>query len=192
MTAGADPRDPKSFTEYDVNAKDGSHAAPVSHANRHDCVKDKQCTEEQELQNFANWFTYYRMRESLTKAAVSESFVEFKDKLRVSWGRIDNIYQTEDRRQRTRVHGHRERRSGAARCALWTPAAWRRSWVGYNSTVPGAVRLRTALDSVGSYYNRNARPKRNQVADPVGSPWLTDSDGSNNEPAYSPTVRKVS
>jgi type IV pilus assembly protein PilY1 len=41
--------------------------------NRIDCAGDgnpNDCTFEQELQNFANWFTYYRTREYVTKAGI--------------------------------------------------------------------------------------------------------------------------
>ena len=172
LTAGADPNKAGSYTEYDVNAKDGSHAPGTKHPNRTDCAGAK-CTQPEELQNFANWFTYYRMRESLTKAAVSESFVGFKDKLRVSWGRINNSRSGPiDGSTRNYTVIESETSGGPLR-----PLDAKRL-----ETVLGGVQkygswggtpLRNALAAVGTYYDRSG--------DPTGSPWLTDpSPGSSN------------
>ncbi len=42
-------------------------------ANRTDCANPLQCTYAEEIQNFANWFTYYRSREYTAKAALGRT-----------------------------------------------------------------------------------------------------------------------
>ncbi len=46
--------------------------APFTHAsgNRTDCADPLACTYAEELQNFANWFSYYRRREATAKNAI--------------------------------------------------------------------------------------------------------------------------
>jgi type IV pilus assembly protein PilY1 len=173
LTAGADPSSMSSFKAYDVNAKDGTHAADTKHPNRTDCANTK-CTQAEELQNFANWFTYYRMRETLTKAAVSESFTSFKDKLRVSWGRINNFTEANiDGSRNTYSVIETEARGGPLRLLDADRLA---SVIGgvHKYASWGGTPLRTAMNAVGAYFDRSL--------DPVGSPWLTDPrQGSSNK-----------
>ncbi|MEK8033281.1 PilC/PilY family type IV pilus protein [Ideonella sp. DXS29W] len=172
LKAGADPTSMSSYTAYDVNAKDGSHAAATKHPSRTDCAR-KRCTQAEELQNFANWFTYYRMRETLTKAAVSESFTSFKDKLRVSWGRINNTTAVSiDGSKRTYSIIESEASGGPLRLLDATRLASVLGGVQKYASW-GSTPLRTAMYSVGAYFDR--------TGDPTGSPWLTDPrPGSNN------------
>lgn len=170
LTAGANPTVAGSYTRYDINATDGTHAAATKHANRTDCTSTK-CTLAEEQQNFANWFTYYRMRESLTKAAVSESFVIFKDKLRVGWGRInknnnDTIDGASFKVIETDTNGGPMRQLDGTRLStVLTGVQKLASWP--------STPLRVALDEVGRYFfvddevHSNVRPA-------AGSPWLTD------------------
>src|SRR5262249_18193008 len=44
--------------------------------NRIDCANPLQCTYAEEIQNFANWFTYYRSREYTAKAALGRTVSE--------------------------------------------------------------------------------------------------------------------
>jgi type IV pilus assembly protein PilY1 len=169
LKAGADPTAKSNYTLYDINATDGTHAPAAPARGRTDCMVGQayvKCTVAQERQNFANWFTYYRMRESLTKAAVTESLTPFKDKLRLAWGRINNRSAVPiDGSQRsyaiveTEAHGGPLRPLDANR--LKTVLAGVQATMSWPSTP-----LRTALDAVGSYFDRSA--------DPTGSPWLTD------------------
>lgn len=159
------------FTRYDVNATDGKHAADTKHPNRVDCAGSK-CTQQEELQNFANWFTYYRMRESLTKAAVSDSLSAFKDKLRIGWGRIN-------KNNSERIDGvnfkviENEAKGGPIRkfdvgrmTTVLTGLQGLTSWP--------STPLRTALDEVGRYFDVPARGA-------TGSPWLEDPRNTSSE-----------
>ncbi|MBV1907631.1 MAG: cadherin-like domain-containing protein [Pseudomonadales bacterium] len=50
-----------------------ANAPFVGGANRLDCANPMSCTYAEEIQNFANWFTYYRLREYAAKAALGRS-----------------------------------------------------------------------------------------------------------------------
>ena len=62
-------------------------------ANRLDCTDDGDpsvCTYAQELQNFANWFQYYRNREFITKASLGGVVANLQD-IRIGYETISNI-----------------------------------------------------------------------------------------------------
>jgi type IV pilus assembly protein PilY1 len=171
LTAGADPGLSGSYTRYDLNANDGSHAAATKHANRTDCAAAK-CTKAEEQQNFANWFTYYRMRESLTKAAVSDSLTSFKDKLRVGWGRInktdaERIDGVNFRIIENAGNGGPLRNFDGARMETVLEGVQKiSSWP--------STPLRNALNEMGRYFDLSQRAA-------VGSPWLEDPTNTNSE-----------
>lgn len=171
LAPGADPSVMANFTAYDVNDKNGKHAADIKHPNRTDCAGTK-CTQEEELQNFANWFTYYRMRETLTKAAVSDSFTSFKDKLRVSWGRINNSGGVRiDGSQNSYSIIESESSGGPLRLLDSSRLASVLGGV-HKYASWGSTPLRTAMNGVGAYFDRSN--------DPTGSPWLTNPAGGAN------------
>lgn len=87
LKTGADPTLSSSYQRYDINV-DGQHAPALKHPARTDCLAS-QCSQAEERQNFANWFSYYRMRESLTKAAISEAFANALGKVRLGWAQIN-------------------------------------------------------------------------------------------------------
>ena len=86
-SGSVDPNQSGSYTRYDINGQNGDPFSPATkHPNRIDCAGSK-CTKAEEQQNFANWFTYYRKRESMFKAAIGRSLADFQDKVRVGWAR---------------------------------------------------------------------------------------------------------
>jgi type IV pilus assembly protein PilY1 len=64
-----------SFTRYDVIPAVTSYPKA---ATRTDCA-GSTCTYAEELQNFANWFSYYRGRLLMTKSAISLAFRDVND-----------------------------------------------------------------------------------------------------------------
>lgn len=84
-----DPTKIAHYTRYDIN--DSANYGPSSKpAARTDCVADtSRCTQIEERKNFANWFTYHRMREFVAKAAMSEVLPSFVNKMRAGWGKIN-------------------------------------------------------------------------------------------------------
>ncbi len=55
--------------------------------DRTDCAGDT-CTRAEELQNFANWFTYYRTKWLAAKAAISQTFKAIPGAVRLGYGSI--------------------------------------------------------------------------------------------------------
>jgi type IV pilus assembly protein PilY1 len=164
LNEGASPAELSSYVKFDIN--DSNNYAPATkHANRTDCAGVK-CTQQEERQNFANWFTYYRMRETLTKAAVSESLNLYVDKLRVGWARL-NLTDTQARDKGKAVSRiETDERGGPIR--LFTVAR-RNTVLGAIQGHPfkGGTPLRVAVDEVGKYFQRSS-------SEQLGSPWLED------------------
>lgn len=61
----------------------------LDRSSRTDCTAGV-CTYQQEIQNFANWFTWYRTRMQMMKSAVSLAFQSIDDKVRVGYFTINN------------------------------------------------------------------------------------------------------
>jgi len=58
-------------------------------ANRFDCAARPNCTYAEELQNFANWYSYYRTRMLLMKTAAGRAFSILDDRYRVGFVTIN-------------------------------------------------------------------------------------------------------
>lgn len=56
---------------------------------RTDCAAAPVCTYEEEVQNFANWYTYYRSRILLARAGVGRAFSAQGKNMRVAFGAIN-------------------------------------------------------------------------------------------------------
>lgn len=177
LKSNSDPTKSASYVRFDINATDGSYAPETPHANRIDCsdlVDGKRvyhkCTQAQERQNFANWFTYYRMRESLTKAAVSETLVPMKDKIRLGWARINKSNSEKiDGVSFTRIEN--EANGGPMRQLDGTRLAKVLGGVQQISSWPSTP-LRITLNEIGRYFDVNQRGA-------TGSPWLSNPADAN-------------
>jgi type IV pilus assembly protein PilY1 len=72
------------FTRTDITSSTATYAKSAT-AVRPDCGSGPTCTYEQELQNFANWYSYYRIRMSLMKTATGRAFRTIDDRYRVGF-----------------------------------------------------------------------------------------------------------
>jgi len=72
------------FKRVDIVSTTASYALGAS-AVRPDCAGTTSCTYAEELQNFANWFTYYRTRMSMMKTATGRAFLPIDDRYRVGF-----------------------------------------------------------------------------------------------------------
>ena len=71
-------------TKYQVNG-----GKPTG---RTDCVAlSDGCSYDEEMTNFANWYTYYRTRLTMMKSAVSQAFVDIDSKFRVGFTSINKL-----------------------------------------------------------------------------------------------------
>ncbi|MCX7165035.1 MAG: PilC/PilY family type IV pilus protein [Rhodocyclales bacterium] len=88
--------DPSTATNYwkDVGVFKRVDIVPANNtynrtSGRTDCVA-ATCTYTEEMQNFANWYTYYRTRMQMMKSASSVAFSQLDDKYRVGFDDICN------------------------------------------------------------------------------------------------------
>ncbi|QKO22161.1 pilus assembly protein [Rhodoferax sp. BAB1] len=145
-TAGAytDPAVASNYTEYSINAADGTTF--TKYAARTDC-SGSVCTKAEERQNFANWFTYYRTRNLLARGSVAEAFSESGDTFRLGWGRINQGSDVSIDGVTTKViqAGVRDFTS-TIKADLFT-------WL-YALPADGGTPLPRAVYTVGQYYKR--------------------------------------
>lgn len=67
----------------------------IKHKNRTDCAASAPCTYTEEMTNYANWFTYYHIRTTMMKSAVSRAFKAIDNKYRVGFNLINYIDATD-------------------------------------------------------------------------------------------------
>lgn len=71
-----------------VQVKINSNTSFNKDADRTDCAAQNTCTQAEELQNFANWFSYYRNKLLAAKAAISNTFSVIPPETRLGYGVI--------------------------------------------------------------------------------------------------------
>jgi type IV pilus assembly protein PilY1 len=116
-------------------------------ASRTDCTAGS-CTYDQEIQNFANWYSYYRSRISLARSGVGHAFANQSTNMRVGFAAINQASATIDSETSPGaiVHGVRPF-SGADRQNFFDEL--------YSYTInSGGTPLRRAMDDVGKYFER--------------------------------------
>ncbi len=106
--------------------------------DRSDCATStKSCTYDEELQNFANWFTYYRTREYVAKAALG-IVVANSDNLRIGYAKLnseENILPVETMNASVRT---------GTKAALLNAI--------YSTNSSGGTPLRRSLRDAGRYF----------------------------------------
>jgi type IV pilus assembly protein PilY1 len=164
--AGAylNPSTAANYTEYSINRE----LTFAKVAARTDCagtIGASGCSQAEERQNFANWFSYYRTRNLLARGALVEAFAESTDTFRVGWGRINQSSSTSiDGVSTTVIQAGVRDFTSATKTSLF-------NWL-YALPANGGTPLPGAMRAVGQYYAR---------ADTKG-PW-TDNPGSVNATA---------
>ncbi|HKI62565.1 MAG TPA: PilC/PilY family type IV pilus protein [Mariprofundaceae bacterium] len=114
---------------------------------RTDCAISTACTYTEEIQNFANWYTYYRSRVQTAKAGVGHAFALQGTSIRVGYGTINTGSRTVDGVTTGGVIKDGVRHfAGADRTLFFTEL--------YNETVGNSTPLRRAVDHVGQYFKR--------------------------------------
>jgi len=104
----------------------------------------------EQQQNFANWFSYYRLRYFASRAGISEAFFDLPENIRVGYGAINSNNNTIDGvTGNTLISGVRPFNTNRREQFL--------DWL-QNKNVSGGTPLRTALKDVGTYYSRTDNP----------------------------------
>ena len=118
-------------------------------SGRTDCAAAPTCTYAEEIQNFANWYTYYRSRVLLARNGIGKAFAAQGTGLRVGFAAINKGSDTIDgfSSSGALVSGLRPF-SGSDRTSFFSTL--------YGYTIgTGLTPLRRALDDVGKYYEWN-------------------------------------
>lgn len=87
-----DPGDAHQLVEITNAPTNMTPTPPLNYpggTNRTDCANPLQCSYAEEIQNFANWFTYYRSRALATKNAIANASADLTG-VRIGYGTINN------------------------------------------------------------------------------------------------------
>lgn len=116
--------------------------------NRTDCADSSACTYVEEIQNFANWYTYYRSRILLARAGVGRAFAAQSSNMRVAFGAINEGSSMIDGKSTEILLAGVRQFSGAGRNDFFDKL--------YQHAIPAqGTPLRTAMDGVGKYLMRD-------------------------------------
>lgn len=127
----------KNYTMTRVNIVTGQTYPKVP--ARTDCA-GSVCTYDEEIQNFANWFSYYRTRLQSMKTAVSLAFKPIDNKFRVGFNTISY----------TGVSNSDSRFLTIADYGSTQKSTWYNKLFGAN--IAGGTPLRTSLKKIGDMY----------------------------------------
>ncbi len=133
-----------SYTQIEIKSSTPTYTGSLG---RTDCAAAPTCTYDEEIQNFANWYTYYRSRVLLARAGVGRAFAAQGNNMRVGFGAINMASSTIDGQStNTLVTGVRQF-SGTDRVNFFDKL--------YQHTIPAqGTPLRTAMKGVGEYLKR--------------------------------------
>ena len=137
--------DRANYTKVEIKSTTASYTGH-DRTERTDC-SGGTCTYDQEIQNFANWYTYYRSRTLAARAGIGAAFAEQGEDMRVGFGSINQDNHAVDGvNTRTIVNGVRTF-SGNNRENFFDEL--------YTRDVPtSGTPLRRALDDAGQYFSR--------------------------------------
>lgn len=129
-----------------VEIRTGSNYSGHGREKRTDC-SNGVCTYAQEIQNFANWYTYYRSRVLTARAGVGRAFAAQDIGMRVGFGAINKASTSIDGiSTSTIVRGVRQFKD-TDRTSFFSDL--------YGRAIPAAgTPLLTALNAAGQYYSR--------------------------------------
>jgi len=139
----AQPKPP--FTLVKIESTNNSYPKG---ADRADCA-GSTCTYAEEIQNFANWYTYYRTRALTAIGGTAEAFAAVPEEYRVGYGRINKTGATsiDGKNFATLERGVRGF-SAANKNQFYT-------WLSGRTQPSGSTPLRRAMDDVGQYFSWN-------------------------------------
>jgi type IV pilus assembly protein PilY1 len=122
--------------------------------NRSDCANatasPPSCTYAEEIQNFANWYSYYRNRIFAARGGIGRAFVDFDGGMRVGYGAINHsrtgTSTVDGVAGRTVISGVRDF-SGTAKVDFYNEL--------YRRSLPAdGTPLRRAIEGAGQYFSR--------------------------------------
>lgn len=157
------------YTKVEIKSSTASYTGHGRGA-RTDCADaaTATCTYAEEIQNFANWYTYYRSRILTARAGTGQAFAAQGSSIRVGFGTINKAASSVDGLDTSTIISGVRTFSGTDKQSFFTSL--------YTRDIPAAgTPLRKALNDAGQYYSRSASSR---------SPWDTtpgDSSDTTNE-----------
>lgn len=113
---------------------------------RSDCANKPSCTYEEEIQNFANWYTYHRSRVLTSRAGIGRAFAQQAENMRVGFGAINKSASNIDGLSTSAIISGVRRFTGTDRDNFFQNL--------YEHPMPASnTPLRWALDRAGRYYS---------------------------------------
>ena len=140
-----DSWDWNSYTRIEIKSGTTTYTGH-GRASRTDCTNGV-CTYAQEIQNFANWYQYYRSRILAARAGIGWAFAEQGETLRIGFGAINQGSTSIDGVATTTIINGVRPFIGDDRTNFFTNL--------YGHSIPAnGTPLRRALDAAGQYYSR--------------------------------------
>lgn len=142
-----------SYTQVEIRPENAPFVGQ-GRGNRSDCANAGEtppsCTYEEEIQNFANWYSYHRNRIFASRAGIGRAFVDFEGGMRVGYGSINHARTgtatVDGVAGRTVIRGVRDF-TGADREQFFDLL--------YTRPIPAqGTPLRRALEGAGEYFSR--------------------------------------
>lgn len=134
------------YTKVEIRSTTASYTGH-DRIERTDCVGGI-CTYAQEIQNFANWYTYYRSRTLAARAGIGRAFSEQGEDMRVGFGSINKASESIDGVDTGTIVSGVRAFSGTNRQNFFDQL--------YTRDVPqSGTPLRRALDDAGQYFSRD-------------------------------------
>lgn len=135
-----------SYTRVEIRSGTATYSGD-GRQNRSDCTNGV-CTYEQEIKNFANWYTYYRSRILATRAGAGRVFATQGGNLRVGFATLNAASRTVDGVSTSSIVRGVRSFTGTDRQNFFSDL--------YGWDIPAAATpIRPALDAVGRYYSRS-------------------------------------
>ncbi len=106
---------------------------------RTDCAAAGSCTYAEEIQNFANWYSYYRTRMALMKTATGRAFLAIDDRFKIGFITINPNNPVTDNKYQPIL-----KFDGTQKQAWYTKV--------YQQDTNGSTPNRTALHRIGRHY----------------------------------------
>lgn len=131
------------FTQVEINPATTSYTKASS---RTDCAA-ATCTYAEEIQNFANWYTYYRSRILAARAGIGKAFSKYDNNMRVGFGAINKGSTSVDDINTGTIKIGVRPFTGTGRTTFYDNL--------YGHPMPSSgTPLRKAMDDVGQYFSR--------------------------------------
>lgn len=132
-----------SYTKVEIKS---ANAPFTKAAGRTDCVA-ATCTYTEEIQNFANWYTYYRSSVLLARAGIGRAFSQQGNAMRVGFAAINKGSASIDGVSTGTIVKGVRKFEGTDRTDFFTTL--------YGHTIPDSgTPLRRAMNDVGQYFMR--------------------------------------